>query len=207
MQKNRATDEEFGIAFAKTLVSFGIRISAGEGGRFRPVARLSKPLGRSEGDVGFVVESGNNPIVRTMLIVEREGSAPGNERNILKWLATAKSKETIYLRSNGFDINPKYERVHVLLCFGRSEKWNTSDFQRTAEYCSVLAKLVNKSTVRDQLMVTIQTELSVAPTWKDLGTAHAKRFVSKIAADKWQRIKLTGTPNGAPVPLLLGRIR
>lgn len=182
MQKSRVADQEFGIAFASILASSGIRILAGEDGRFRPIARLSRPLGRSEGDVGFVVEYGNKPTVRTILIVEREGSSPGNERNILKWFAAMKSNVTIYLRSNGVDTNPEYDRIHVLLCFGRTEKWGKSDFERTADYCSVLARLVNNSTVEDQFVVTIQAVSSIALSWEDLGTAHAKDFLPKIAA-------------------------
>lgn len=137
----------------------------------RAKASLGKPLGAIDGDVAVIYQTSGR---WKLLIVEREGSAPGNERNILKWyhalnagidISTntsndqADSKQN---RPNRTEIDlleePQFQSVDLLLAFTRTEGWSESDFNKTAAFCGILAELVNSQCRQDGLELSVRVE-------------------------------------------------
>src|SRR4051794_27725284 len=72
----------------------------------RAVADCGPPFGRVDGDFALF-RFGQGDAGGTLLIVEPEGSGPGNERNILKWHRVVKEGREISLK----DASGNRERV------------------------------------------------------------------------------------------------
>ena len=145
--------------FARGLIralSETVAIDPATAGHCRAKAMCGHPLGAVDGDVAIVVQSpmtGGN----TLLIVEREGSGPGNERNILKWFHVVRSQSPITIRATYGTIDtPAYDRVELLLAFTRTFRWEQSDFEKTAGFCSLLAELVNRECEQVGLKFTVR---------------------------------------------------
>ena len=114
-----------------------------------------------------------NILERSLLIVEREGSAPGNERNILKWFQAVRGGHRIKLDSGTGPVAVNPDRIVLLLCFARPDprKWSESDFMKTARFCTMLAELVERD-LREhtpQFKVHIETRSYAVTDWVACG--------------------------------------
>lgn len=109
---------------------------------WRPFADLGSPRGSVFGDLGVVLGIGSDQ-ARALLIVEREGSGPGNERSILKWWQALRSSAEIRLKrdTETMSLPGDVNDIFVALVFGRSAGWQSSDFDKTIAFCSDLAQL------------------------------------------------------------------
>jgi hypothetical protein len=110
---------------------------------WRPISNLKLPLGQVEGDIGLLIRKPSES-TNTLLVVEREGSAPGNERNILKWFEAVRGSYNIALLRPNQKVTCDFNRIILLLAFCRPSKWPLSDFQKTASFCEIFGTLVNQ---------------------------------------------------------------
>ena len=167
-------DAQFAEGFLTTLSS-RLAVRQGATGHWRPEARLDVPLGRVTGDLGFTFDGSDG---ETLLIVEREGSAPGNERNILKWVAALDSGAVIRLKSGPSLIECSPSAVILLLAFGRSAKWDRTDFEKTIAFCDMLAEFVNKRDCNNSvpLRVLVNASPALVSDWQECGSWMAERF-------------------------------
>jgi hypothetical protein len=138
-------DASFAEGLITTLAGFVTPLRGTESGHWRPMADLGAPYGGVIGDASLFYSSAQYP-GESLLIAEREGSAPGNERNILKWYQAIRGQHRIRLDSGTGPIEVHPARVVLVLCFARPDpsKWSESDFQKTAGFCSILAELVGR---------------------------------------------------------------
>lgn len=82
----------------------------------------------------------------TLLIVEREGSAPGNERSILKWHEALRREASVELRYRSqmrHAVEVGAQQAMLLLAFGQSTSWSGTSYVDTVAFCEVLADMVN----------------------------------------------------------------
>ena len=133
-------------------------------GHCRAKAQSNAPLGAVDGDVAVVFRNRHSP-GNTLLIVEREGSAPGNERNILKWFEAIRAGNAISICQFGKAIGPfEYAGLELLLAFARPQAaqnkdgWGQSDFEKTVGFCKILAELVNHECERTSLLFKVRVE-------------------------------------------------
>lgn len=138
-------DASFADGLITTLAGLVTPRHGTQTGHWRPMADLGPPYGVVIGDAGFIYSAPQHP-GESLLIAEREGSAPGNERNILKWYQTIRGKHRIRLDSGTGPIEIHPNRIVLVLCFARPDPktWSESDFQKTVGFCAVLADLVGK---------------------------------------------------------------
>ena len=134
-------DAEFANGFLDVLNGH-VSLLNGTSAHCRPKAMLGTPFGAVTGDLACVYESPDRN-GNTLLIVEREGSAPGNERNILKWFHPLKRGGKIDVFRGQSIVQCKFDRVSLLLAFARNKKWGVSDFKKTSAFCDLLAEIVN----------------------------------------------------------------
>lgn len=134
-------DKQFAAGLLSEL-SQKLTLVVGASGHWRPQADLGRPWGKITGDFGCCFTSPSQA-GQTLLIVERESSGPGNERNILKWYEAVRAGVPITLAAGGEKIALKPDRIILCLAFMRPASWDPSDFAKTAAFCEVLAGLVN----------------------------------------------------------------
>jgi hypothetical protein len=152
------SDTEFANGVIAALSGVVTPLQGTEVGHWRPKAKLGHPLGKITGD-GALLFSTPRHQAESLLIIEREGSAPGNERSILKWHRAVRTGTPITLERKGSVIKATPARILLLLCFARviPEGWSESDFLKTAEFCKELAELI----VRDPLVHSPPLEVRV----------------------------------------------
>jgi hypothetical protein len=177
--KGRLSDSEFASGFTSELAT-KLRILQGtEVGHWRPTANLGPPFGSIEADAG-VTFSKEHGSATTMLIVEREASSPGNERNILKWYQAVRHGHMIDLKSGNRCITPTIDDIILLLCFARADpsKWADSDFRKTVQFCSALAGLVSNDLRNHTPSCTVRVDAISHPivNWQVCGSEFGSRF-------------------------------
>ena len=106
MVSGRQRDSQFARGFLSSLKAAGTQIVSTGDQMFRPVVTLEPPMGRAEGDVAIVIS--DDSLGATLVVIEREGSGPGNERNLLKWYAALRQHREIPLRRNGIDLEKEF---------------------------------------------------------------------------------------------------
>ena len=182
MANGRQRDSQFADGFVNHLKASGSKIGNTGDQMYRPVVVLEPPMGRAEGDVAVVISDEKSPEI-TLVIVEREGSAPGNERNLLKWHAALRQHKVISFRSKGIDLEIKWSKMLVLLAFGRSESWDPTDYQKTVAFCSGLASLLNESAITENLPAEFRIQSSEEPVnnYVAEGERHAGHLLSSFA--------------------------
>lgn len=77
-----ATDSAFAEGFLAAIAqdkSLRFVVPDNPTEHWRPTADLNSPLGRIVGDISLLIRKPSES-TNTLLVVEREGSAPGNER-------------------------------------------------------------------------------------------------------------------------------
>ena len=191
--RGRAADSEFA---AGILESLGPSLSGSEN-RIdsqvpRPVAQVPLPFGRVEGDAAFILKDSADQ--RTLLIVEREASAPGNERNLLKWFECYKSGAEVSLRHGSVNVPPSASKTIVLLCFGiGSREWTRSDYLKTVAFSERLASLLNEQLKQSQVSFAIQSDQSgrQISDWRYFGRLQGSRFLD------W--LNQSGTEPASPI--------
>jgi hypothetical protein len=148
---------------------------------WRPIADLPLPFGRVIGDLGLLFDSQTHP-AKTVLIVEREGSGPGNERNILKWFQAIRGSHLISLDAHGQKISCEQAVVMLLLAFCRPSGWPKKDFDKTFAFCEVLAHLANESAATTHLPMTtlVQRYPAEVDDWKQCGRYFAEQVLQQV---------------------------
>jgi len=149
-----------------------------------PILKDIPGIGRVEGDLGCVYKDANGS--RVLLIVEREGSGPGNEWNLIKWAMAAEQClfPKVVLRTVQEPLKVVHpDRVVLVLVFGRSESWK-SGFDRTIESCKWLSKVLNGHLVN--LPIRIHTYIDSdnawpVPNWEEFGRAMGTRWGRELA--------------------------
>ena len=141
-------DFEFANGLVTALAGFVTPLRGTQTGHWRPEADLGSPFGVAKGDGSLVYSTSQAPGV-SLLVVEREGSAPGNERHILKWYQAVKERKLVRLISNTGVIDIVPDRIVLLQCFARTnvngdKAWSESDFLKTAGFYSMLGSLVER---------------------------------------------------------------
>ena len=171
MLSGRQLDAQFAEGFLASAQ--GGRAEGHASQHWRPVADLGPLLGKTEGDAALFVD--DDSARNTLVVVEREGSAPGNERNALKWYQAVLGGHEIRLRSRGKETGRPYDRVIVWMAFGRSSKWPENDFSKTVEFCRLQAPVLNNGGERlaPSFKVVVRA-LSMDPVvdWRECGRAH-----------------------------------
>jgi hypothetical protein len=155
----------------------------------RSRSRCGSDFGTVDGDVSllFLDDRGRN----RLLVVEREGSGPGNERNILKWYQAVIGSSEILLHDGKRTLpHSSYDYFDLCLYFTRpqnesgKESWGLSDFRKTVAYCRLLADLVNQQSERDLLMFKVHVEIykAIVPEsdWEIAGAACAEVLLNKL---------------------------
>lgn len=159
----------------------GIKIATGTDGHWRPKANLGEPFGKVSGDVGCtcLLRGADG---ETLLIVEREGSAPGNERNILKWFRVVETGTDIWLDNGAQRTGCDPESILVILAFGRPANWSQSDFDKTVGFCELLAETVNRvQSGRDtRLTVNVEKVDATVEDWRQAGREIGDRVLSRL---------------------------
>lgn len=125
----------------------------------RPLAHLGPPYGRAEGDVGLLLPSAGG--TQRLLIVEREGSGPGNERSILKWYAALQYGVPIVLYAAGQTAAVGNVDIVLLLAFGRTPSFSANDYHKTVAYCRVITDLLTYAA--PHLPVRLDVRVEAAP--------------------------------------------
>jgi hypothetical protein len=181
MPSGRQRDSQFAHGFLSSLNTSDTQIVRTSDQMYRSVVTLEPPMGRIEGDVAVVISDPESPGA-TMVIIEREGSGPGNERNLLKWYAALRQHKSISLRRNGNDIEIEWSRMLVILAFGRSESWDRTDYDKTVAYCSELARLLNEVAITENLPGEFQIQSSQNPVndWESEGRRHAEQLLTSL---------------------------
>ena len=181
MVSGRQRDSQFADGFLSHLKASGSKIGDTGDQMYRPVVSLDSPMGRAEGDVAVVIAD-DETSEATLVIVEREGSGPGNERNLLKWYAALRQNREIPLRNNGIDLEIKWTRVLVILAFGRSELWDLTDYEKTVAFCNQLAGLLNEAVISENLpgKFKIQNSQNPIEDWVSEGRRHAGQLLSSL---------------------------
>ncbi len=171
------SDANFASGLLSVLNS-GQCLAVGATNHFRPIANLEFPFGRICGDVGCIFQTNGN---NKLLIVEREGSAPGNERNILKWHHAISSKSPILL-SDGITSLPCDSGLPILLvlAFGRTAKWAISDYQKTFAFCKLLADVVNREHSQDILRVLVLKSDHETTDWRVHGEQAGRAIIDSL---------------------------
>lgn len=181
MVGGRQRDSQFARGFLSCLNTSGTQIVRTGDQMYRSVVTLEPPMGRIEGDVAVVISDDESPGA-TLVIIEREGSGPGNERNLLKWYAALRQHNNISLRRNGNDLEIQWSRMLVLLAFGRSESWDRTDYDKTVAFCSELARLLNEIAVTEHLPGEFKIQSSQNPVndWESEGRRHAEQLLTSL---------------------------
>ena len=170
-----ARDAEFAEGLL-TVLSGHSQLLKGTSEHSRPKADLGQPFGRVAGDVCCLYRKPNSDETR-MLIVEREGSAPGNERNILKWYRALSNGKSIWVDNQNGPIQCDVSNVVLLLAFGRPTGWDTSDFEKTVAFCELLGSTLNENTAIP-MTIHVNKFPGVVEDWKECG-----RHFGTIAAE------------------------
>ena len=171
------SDADFALGLLSVLNS-GQCVTEEETNHFRPISNLEIPFGRICGDVGRILQSNGK---NKLLIVEREGSAPGNERNILKWHHAIFTKSPIFL-SDGMTSLPCDSDLPILLvlAFGRTAKWAMSDFEKTFAFCKLLADVVNREHSQDRFRVLVSKRDPEITDWRVHGEETGFRILEEV---------------------------
>lgn len=169
------SDAQFASGFLNGLAE-RIDTFAGGDGHWRPRANLEVPYGRVDGDVAFGCRLSNFD-GDTLVIVEREGSGPGNERNILKWYQATESRADIYLVNGGNTIQRNWSSVILMLAFARPAGWSASDFGKTVGFCRLLGDLINRNS---NLTVIVEAWEGAAEDWQLVGEYHGRKLVERL---------------------------
>lgn len=181
MQSGSLIDTEFATGFLAAFTQTDVLLSSYAQEHWRPISSLGMPLGKVIGDIGFTFRK-RDALSDTLLIVEREGSGPGNERNILKWFETIRKYHQIFLIKGNQQYLCQTDHIILYLAFCHSGGWSNSDFQKTVAFCDILATLVNQETQKDGVSFEVlidhyQTKVS---DWKQCGAHFAKTILQKI---------------------------
>ena len=181
MVSGRKRDSQFAKGFLSVLEVSGLKAVTSGHQIFRPVVTLESPMGRIEGDAAFVI-CDDGTLKRTLVVVEREGSGPGNERNLLKWYAASRQGKEIFLRGNGVEFKIEWSRLLVLLAFGRSVAWDRSDYTKTVAFCREFADLLNQvvATENPSIQFRIQSSQGPVDDWVSEGGEHAAQLISSL---------------------------
>ena len=148
---------------------------------WRPTADLESPFGRVQGDLGFFVGDGASGV--TLVIVEREGSAPGNERNALKWYTALRGAREVYLRRDGKNATGSYDTVLLWMAFGRSRSWGRSDFEKTVGFCGLLARILSHPAgdLGPDLRIIVQAVSSdEVDDWREVGREQGNALLREL---------------------------
>lgn len=177
-ESGHAIDALFASSFLATM-SESLPICSGRDGHWRPKAKLPPPFGSIASDFGC---SFRGPKGEILLIVEREGSAPGNERNILKWHAAVSRGAELYLESGSQRIRCRPDAVLLVLAFGRPPKWDRSDFEKTVAFCELLAEIINRQDLsgRTPLRVLVRKYPPEASDWKECACWMAQQVLAAL---------------------------
>lgn len=181
---NRASGHQADAAFADAFIKEFRKLAtvvAGVDGHWRPTASLAKPLGKVDGDVACVCRLPDAE-GDVLVVVEREGSAPGNERNILKWYRAIVDGPGILLKRGAETEAPRYTRVFLLLAFGRSEKWGDSDFKKTAAFCRFLGETLSCRVHELPFHVEVVESDTIVEDWPRFGAGVAKAAADLLSA-------------------------
>lgn len=152
---------------------------------WRPIVRMGDALGTAEGDLGLLVRHTGDQ-GWTLLIVEREGSAPGNERSILKWREALRRGDPIWLRcgQRGEEVaKARPRRALLLLVFGSSERWRGTPYAGTVAFCRALAEMVNEAGPVGgvTLRVRVEDAGSDVEDWRACGGRFGREVASLLA--------------------------
>ncbi len=148
---------------------------------WRPVADLPLPFGRIIGDLGLLFHSPAHSS-KTLLIVEREGSGPGNERNILKWFQAVNAAHPVRLDAHGEQISCEQAAVILLLAFCRPPDWGVSDFDKSFAFCEVLARITNECSVvaNTPMTIVVRRYPSEVGDWEHCGRHFADQVLQLL---------------------------
>jgi len=144
VMQGRQADKGFSAGVIAGLRTAGCTFGIGSDDHWRPSVLLPQPFGRVEGDFGVQVIRRTTP-KPMLLLIEREASAPGNERNILKWLPAWRKHMPVELRRGADTVTVPFDDAVLALVFGRpTAKWSKSDFDKTVAFCGLLADSVQR---------------------------------------------------------------
>ena len=136
-----ALDSQFATGVLDVL-SEHLEIVHSSSGHWRPKADLGKPYGKITGDLCCCfTQPGQEGY--SLLIIEREGSGPGNERNILKWYRAVQQRVVVSIDDGRQRIEVRPARVLLAMAFMRPPGWDQSDFEKTAAFSELLGDLLN----------------------------------------------------------------
>jgi hypothetical protein len=139
------------------VLSNELQIVFGSSGHWRPKADLGRPWGKVTGDFCCCFSRPGSSGY-SLLIIEREGSAPGNERNILKWFQAIRLRAAISMDDGRQRIELTPDRIVLGLAFVRPGGWDLSDFDKTVAFCELLAEIVNTQCSDNQPSFSVVVE-------------------------------------------------
>lgn len=111
-----------------------------------------------------------------------KGSAPGNERNVLKWHAAVSRGAELYLESDSQRVRCTPDAVLLVLAFGRPPKCDRSDFEKTVAFCEQLAEIINRQDLsgRTPLRVLVRKYPPEASDWKECACWTAQQVLAAL---------------------------
>jgi hypothetical protein len=184
----RILDGKFAVGFLSALVKQdGAHFRNISTEHWRPVAMLDRPFGKVEGDLGVVIgptTSGDKSNI--LLVVEREGSAPGNERSLLKWFEAARQVAQIILTRNSIKQVVTPSKIVLVAAFCATPEWYGSDFDKTVAFCKSLADIINDTKIQMgyPLTVEVQQMPSKVMDWNAAGYEFGRRaadYLTKVS--------------------------
>jgi len=182
MERINTKEPEVVGGFIEGLVDAGLDAQLWDEIDTRPVIDNVPPLGRAEGDGAFLITSGGTTC---LVILELEASNPGNERNILKWAVPDRSAGVISVQPGRDGVPKEFERVEVVLCFGREPQgekksyWSDSDFNKTVAHCNFLSDLLNERSDTDHLKFSVIKSTESVTDWSQFGRNAGEEFAER----------------------------
>ena len=174
----RERDREFARGYLSTLTDYQSSIAETVQSHFRPLSHTKPPYGTTEGDIGFVINKNEQSI---LVIIERESSFPGNERNLLKWYNTIDSGQPLLLKREETILTVSTSFIIVSQCFCTPKGSMEEEFLKTHAYCKVLADLIVDHFLRCNRTISLDIQKQDDPvkSWYCCGEYFGKKFIEK----------------------------
>lgn len=180
-------DALFATGFKSGLLAEGLTVGfGGDGNRCRPSAALPGPLGRAQGDAAYEVSPASSSSKSVLVIAERECSAPGNERSLIKWQLAAVNNCQVETLINGHVTQRPLEKAVVVLAFActniPAHFGSITEYRRTKEFCDQLARQSRQHRGLTAVAIWLPDEMT---DWTTAGQQLAEQFYRR---DDWRHL-------------------
>jgi hypothetical protein len=169
-------DASWGDGILTTLNAV-FQLECGTASHHRAFVDAGKPLYKQKSDLAVLHRS-------CLVIVEREGSGPGNIHDVVRWFLAVSNNLRIRLMPNQSGERPRnceYNSVKVVLAFGRGSKWDAADFTKTIAYCQALADTLTTCRTPMPLSFHMLEYPSCVTDWHEAGLHFGERIAELLS--------------------------